>query len=144
MPSLIPHLIDYTGHRPLIVTVESRRGFGGDGSGGTDSGSLFGCSSILSISRLASSHASRFYKRMISESTSTAPKSLGVPYLLCPFTMRPGHVDAHFSDVRHFLSLESVKVGLNRRTRILEILGSEMNCVFQLKVASRVSNPSLR
>ena len=27
---------------PLIVAVESRRGFGGDGSGGTDSGSLFG------------------------------------------------------------------------------------------------------
>jgi hypothetical protein len=50
------------GYRPFIVAVESRRGFGGDGSGGTDSGSLFGCSSILSISRLASSHASRFYK----------------------------------------------------------------------------------
>ena len=63
MSSLAPHSVKNTGHRPLIVTVESRRGFGGDGSGGTDSGSLFGCSSILSISRLASSHASRFCKR---------------------------------------------------------------------------------
>jgi len=57
MPSLV---IDHVGYRPLTVAVESRRGFGGDGSGGTDSGSLFGCSSILSISRLASSHASKF------------------------------------------------------------------------------------
>ena len=56
-------LIANAGHRPLIVAVESRRGFGGDGSGGADSGSLFGCSSILSISRLASSHASRFCER---------------------------------------------------------------------------------
>ena len=56
-PSLV---VNYAGYRPLIVAAESRRGLGGDGSGGTDSGSLFGWSSIWSISRLASSHASRF------------------------------------------------------------------------------------
>ena len=53
-------------------------------------------------------------------------------YLLRPFTMGPSHVNAHLSDVRHFLSLEPVKISLDGRTRILEVLGSEVNRVFQL------------
>ena len=35
--------------------------------------------------------------------------------LLRPFTVRPSHIDAHFPDIRHFLSLEPIEVRLDRR-----------------------------
>ena len=63
--------------------------------------------------------------------------SRGIPYLLRPFTMCPSHIDAHFPDVGHFLSLEPVKIGLDGGARILEVSSGEVNRILQLHASNQ-------
>jgi len=84
-------------------------------------GALLGCSGIFSISRFASAQASRFFDVI---NTYETPGKNGTTYLLAPNTMASGHTDCHFPDIRNLLSLESIQIRLNSRTRVLKILGS--------------------
>lgn len=45
-------------------------------------------------------------------------------------------LDGHVPQVRHLLPLESIKIGLQRRRRILEILSRSLQRVFQLRKKS--------
>lgn len=51
--------------------------------------------------------------------------------------MCPSHIDTHLPDVGHFLSLEPVKIGLDGRTRILEVPSGKVNRILQLHVSSQ-------
>jgi len=79
-------------------------------------GALFGCGGIFSISRFASAQASRFFDVI---NTYKSPKKKGTTYLLAPNTMASGHANCHFPDIRNLLSLESIQICLNSRTRVL-------------------------
>lgn len=58
---------------------------------------------------------------------------LAESYLLAPIPMSLGERDGHVSQVGHFLPLKSVKVALDRRRGVLEILGRQVKGVFELQ-----------
>ena len=69
---------------------------------------------------------------LVSIRSPTSSDQISPPYLLTPVPMAPCHADRHLAQVSHLLSLEPVQVGLYRRARILEILRSQVEGVFQL------------
>jgi hypothetical protein len=97
---------------------EGAAGLGGATTG--SSGARLGCGWILSISRFASSQASKFCS--VGSKSAHDIWSLWRADLLTPLLVDLRHGDTHLPHIRDFLSLKPIQVRLDRRRRVLQVL----------------------
>lgn len=54
-------------------------------------------------------------------------------YLLAPVSVASSHINCHLPKVSNFLTLETVEIRLDRRTRILQVLCRQMEGILKLR-----------